>query len=122
MQDINFVNRITPTDLEVSFIETLIFYTCLDSYGEVTDSEGFLYQKTRDGAKFIHDVVALLWKIADKDEDFMKRVEEYEHLLKQATKGKNEALTVFHDRRVNNFRTVNQQAKGGDAHKSRLHS
>ena len=120
--NINTLEQISLTSLETSFIETLIFYTCLDSYGEVTDSDGFLYQKTREGAKFIHDVVSLLWQIADKDADFDKRVDEYEQLLKQANHGKNEALTVFSDRRVNNFRTVNRHAKGGDKHTSRLHS
>lgn len=111
--NINTVEQFSPTSLEVAFIETLIFYTCLDSYDEATDSNGFLYQKTREGTKAIHDFTALLWKIADKDPYFEQRVDEYADLLKRATKGKNEALTVFNTKQVNNFRTVNRNAVGG---------
>ena len=120
--NINTVEQLSPTSLEVAFIETLIFYTCLDSYDEATDTNGYVYQKTRDGTKAIHDFTALLWKIADKDPCFEQRVDEYADLLKKATEGKNEALTVFNTKQVNNFRTVNRHSERGDKHKSRQHT
>lgn len=112
----NIIDIISPTPLEVSFIETLIFYVCLDSYGEVTDSNGYTYQKTRQGAKAISDIVQVLWDIASKDEIFDKRVDEYADLLKKAVNPENKPLTVFNERRVNNFRNVNQQRKGAEKH------
>lgn len=114
--NISTVEQFSPTSLEVSFIETLIFYTCLDSFNESIDSKGYLYQKTKEGSKFIHDVCDVLWKIADSDEHFEQRVNEYEHLLKQANPNKNEPLTILRFQRVNNFRTVNRTAQGGETH------
>lgn len=118
MKNINIVSRVTPTELETAFIETLIFYTCLDSYSEAYDRNGYLFQKTKEGAKFIHDVAEILWKIAEQDEHFEKRVNEYEQLLKQVKHNSNEALTILTVNRVNNFRTVNRHATGGDNYKS----
>lgn len=116
--NINTLEQTTPTSLEVAFIETLIFYTCLDSFNEAIDSQGNIFQKTKEGSKFIHDLSDVLWTIADRDEYFEQRVDEYADLLKRANSSKNESLTVLLNQRVNNFRTVNRHAVGGDKHKS----
>ena len=114
----NTVEKITPTSLEISFIETLIFYTCLDAYDEAIDSKGNIFQKTREGSAFIKNVAEVLWKIADNDPAFEERISEYEDLLKQANSLENEPLTIMLNRRVDNFRTVNHTRKGGDTLKS----
>jgi hypothetical protein len=116
--NINTVEQFSPTSLEIAFIETLIFYTCLDSFNEAIDSRGNIFQKTKEGSKFIHDLSDVLWTIADRDEYFEQRVDEYADLLKRANSSQNEALTVLLNQRVNNFRTVNRNAVGGDKHKS----
>ena len=120
--NINTVEQFTPTSLEIAFIETLIFYTCLDSFNEAIDSRGNIFQKTKEGSKFIHDLNNVLWTIADRDEYFDQRVDEYADLLKRANSSQNEPLTVLLNQRVNNFRTVNRHATGGDKHQSRLYS
>lgn len=116
--NINTVEQFSPTSLEIAFIETLIFYTCLDSFNEAIDSNGNIFQKTREGTAFIRDLTEILWKIADKDEYFEQRVDEYADLLKRANSSKNEPLTILLNKRVDNFRTVNRNAVGGDRHKS----
>lgn len=116
--NINTVEQFSPTSLEVAFIETLIFYTCLDSFNEAIDSNGNIFQKTREGTAFIRDLTEVLWKIADKDEYFEQRVDEYADLLKRANSSRNEPLTILLNKRVDNFRTVNRNAVGGDKHKS----
>lgn len=114
----NTVEKITPTSLEISFIETLIFYTCLDAYNEAIDSKGNIFQKTREGSAFIRDVAEILWKIADSDPSFDERVAEYEDLLKRANNKQNEPLTIMLNNRVDNFRTVNHSRRGGESLKS----
>lgn len=114
----NILEQTTPTSLEVSFIETLIFYTCLDSYSEAIDSNGYVFQKTKDGTKFIHDVVEILWKIASQDDCFNQRLSRYEDLLKRSKNVDNKALTILRDRQVNNFRTVKPPHRGGDNYPS----
>lgn len=114
----NTVEKITPTSLEIAFIESLIFYTCLDSYNEAIDSKGNIFQKTREGSAFIRDVAEILWKIADSDPAFDERVAEYEDLLKKANNKQNEPLTIMLNNRVDNFRTVNHSRRGGESLKS----
>lgn len=112
--NINTTEQVSPTSLEIAFIETLIFYTCLDSFNEAIDSNGYVFQKTKDGAKHIHDITSTLWQIADSDECFEQRVIEYEHILKSANPKKNEPLTMLRFQGVNNFKFVNQTRKGGE--------
>ena len=114
----NILDILSPTPLEVSFIEKYLFYVVLDQCGEAITDDGYVYQKTKKGAEFIHGVAEILQEIADKDEIFMKRVENYHETLMSCIKPKNEALATYLDKRVDNFRTVNRQAKGGDEHKS----
>lgn len=114
----NTRERISPTSLEVSFIETLIFYTCLDSYNEAIDHKGYVYQKTKEGSQFIKNVTEILWKIASQDEDFDERVAEYEDMLKRCQNADNKPLTIMRDRQVNNFRTVKPPHRGGENYPS----